>query len=187
MAGVEVSPEALLSRGIGVIPNSNMELLFNAPTLREFQYSWQMSPRDEDEAEQVKKIIRFFKQGMAAKTLASKAGDKTLFLGTPNVFQLEFKTQNNKLIEGVNKLKTCAVTGTSVNYAPGGSWAAYEEGQPVSTVLTIRVQELEPIYATDYQGGEKGTAVVENRKRDPSDPENSFGDLYSITDSEVGY
>ena len=96
-------------------------------------------------------------------------------------------SQNNKLIEGVNKLKTCAVTGTSVNYAPGGSWAAYEEGQPVSTVLTIRVQELEPIYATDYQGGEKGTAVVENRKRDPSDPENSFGDLYSITDSEVGY
>ena len=97
MAGVEVSPEALLARGIGVIPNSNMELLFNAPTLREFQYSWQMSPRDEDEAEQVKKIIRFFKQGMAAKTLANKAGARTLFLGTPNVFQLEFKTQNGKI------------------------------------------------------------------------------------------
>ena len=59
MAGVEVSPEALLSRGIGVVPNSNMELLFNAPTLREFQYSWQMSPRDEDEAEQVKKLLDF--------------------------------------------------------------------------------------------------------------------------------
>ena len=90
---------------------------------------------------------------MAAKTLANKAGDRTLFLGTPNVFQLEFKTQGNELIEGVNKLKPCAVTGTSVNYAPGGSWSAYERGQPVSTVLTIRVQELEPIYATDYQSG----------------------------------
>lgn len=144
-----------------------------------------MSPRDEDEAEQVKKIIRFFKQGMAAKTLASKAGDRTLFLGTPNVFQLEFKTQNNELIEGVNKLKTCAVTGTSVNYAPGGSWAAYEEGQPVSTVLTIRVQELEPIYATDYNT-EVVNDVGNKRRRDPSDPE-SLGDLYSITDSEVGY
>ena len=186
MAGVEVSPEALLARGIGVIPNSNMELLFNAPTLREFQYSWQMSPRDEDEAEQVKKIIRFFKQGMAAKTLANKAGDRTLFLGTPNVFQLEFKTQSNELIEGVNKLKPCAVTGTSVNYAPGGSWSAYERGQPVSTVLTIRVQELEPIYATDYQedviGGRKaGFGYIER------DGSITSGDLYSITDSEVGY
>ena len=181
MAGVEISPEALLSRGIGVVPNSNMELLFNAPTLREFQYSWQMSPRDENEAEEVKRIIRFFKQGMAAKTLANKAGDKTLFLGTPNVFQLEFKTQGNELIEGVNKLKPCAVTGTSVNYAPGGSWSAYERGQPVSTVLTIRVQELEPIYATDYQKD-----VIEERKRNPYDVE-SRGDLYSITDSEVGY
>ena len=83
-----------------------MELLFNAPTLREFQYSWQMSPRDEDEAKEVKKLLDFSKQGMAARTLASKAGDRTLFLGTPNVFQLEFKTQNGKLIEGVNKLKT---------------------------------------------------------------------------------
>ena len=183
MAGVEVSPEALLARGLGVVPNSNMELLFNAPTLREFQYSWQMSPRDEDEAEQVKKIIRFFKQGMAAKTLANTAGDRTLFLGTPNVFQLEFKTQNGKLIEGVNKLKTCAVTGTSVNYAPGGSWAAYEDGQPVSTVLTIRVQELEPIYASDY---DTEVSAISNRKRNPSDPK-SLGDLYSITDSEVGY
>lgn len=185
MAGVEVSPEALLARGLGVVPNNNMELLFNAPTLREFQYSWQMSPRDEDEAKEVKRIIRFFKQGMAARTLASKAGDRTLFLGTPNVFQLEFKTQNGKLIEGVNKLKTCAVTGTSVNYAPGGSWSAYERGQPVSTVLTIRVQELEPIYATDYDT-EVYNEIGNERRRDASDP-NSLGDLYSITDSEVGY
>ena len=102
------------------------------------------------------------------------------------VFQLEFKTQSNELIEGVNKLKPCAVTGTSVNYAPGGSWSAYERGQPVSTVLTIRVQELEPIYATDYQedviGGRKaGFGYVK--------PDGSIisGDLYSITDSQVGY
>ena len=44
-AGVEVSPESLLARGYGVVPNSNMELLFNAPTLREFVFNWKLSPK----------------------------------------------------------------------------------------------------------------------------------------------
>jgi hypothetical protein len=48
--------------------------------------------------------------------------------------------------------------------------------------LTIRVQELEPIYATDYQQN-----VIEERKRNPSNPKKSLGDLYSISKSEVGY
>ena len=133
-----------------------------------------------NEAEEVKKLLDFSNKVWQQKHLHLRQVINS-FLGTPNVFQLEFKTQGNELIEGVNKLKTCAVTGTSVNYAPGGSWSAYERGQPVSTVLTIRVQELEPIYATDYQKD-----VIEERKRNPYDVE-SRGDLYSITDSEVGY
>ena len=50
MAGFDVSAESILARGRGVIPNNNMELLFNAPALREFQFNWKMSPRSEDEA-----------------------------------------------------------------------------------------------------------------------------------------
>jgi hypothetical protein len=36
MAGFEVSPESILANRAGLVPNSNIELLFNAPTLREF-------------------------------------------------------------------------------------------------------------------------------------------------------
>ena len=159
-AGVEVSPESLLARGYGVVPNSNMELLFNAPTLREFVFNWKLSPRDEDEALQVKQIIRFFKQGMAAKKIqGSSSGERSLFLGTPNIFRMQFKTQNGEVIEGVNRIKPCAITGTSVNYTPESTWAAYDKGQPVSSIITIRMQELEPLYATDY-----AEEVVENRR-----------------------
>ena len=62
MAGFDVSAESILARGRGVIPNNNMELLFNAPALREFQFNWKMSPRSEDEAKIVNKIIKFLKQ-----------------------------------------------------------------------------------------------------------------------------
>lgn len=197
-AGVEVSPETLLARGLGVVPNSNMELLFNAPTLREFSFNWRLSPRDAREAAEVKKIIRFFKQGMAARTISSQAGDRSLFLGTPNIFRIQFKTANGQIIEGVNRIKPCAVTGTSVNYTPEGAWAAYDQGQPVSTVLSIRVQELEPVYASDYSED-----VIDNRTMTKVPDPNFIGppgpdtpmvdvpvgekDLYSIRPSEVGY
>ena len=53
LAGVNVSPEALLARGLGVVPNSNMELLFNSPTLRTFVFNWKMAPRDAYEATKI--------------------------------------------------------------------------------------------------------------------------------------
>lgn len=171
-AGIEIAPETILSRGFGVIPNSNMELLFNAPTLREFQFSWRLSPRSRKEARRIRKIIRFFKQGMAAKKLSGKAGDKSVFLGTPNIFKLEFKTVGGEIIKGVNRIKPCAVVGTNVDYSPEGNWSAYDEGQPSSVILAIQVKELEPIFDTDYQ---------RDSIRDDRD------DLYSIRKNEVGY
>ena len=149
-AGVNVSPESLLKRGIGVVPNSNMELMFNAPTLRKFEYSWKLAPRDPGEAAMINNIIRFFKQGMAVKTTANKAGGSSLLLGTPNVFRVKFQTSNESQIAGMHRLKTCAVTGCSVSYTPEGTWAAYDNGQPTANTLSLRMEELEPIYSSDY-------------------------------------
>ena len=58
LAGFGLSPEAILARGAGIIPNSNLQLLFNAPTLRAFRFNWKMSPRSEAESIVIKKIIR---------------------------------------------------------------------------------------------------------------------------------
>ena len=148
--GFAVESESILARGAGIVPNSNLELLFNSPTLRSFSFSYRLSPRSAEEAKMVRKIIRFFKQGMAAKKLTGKSGQASFFLGTPNVFKLEYRN-GTKPIDGVNRFKTCALTSFSCNYTPDGIWAAYDAGQPVSTVFSMTFSELEPIYDTDYQ------------------------------------
>jgi hypothetical protein len=152
-AGFEVSAESILARGAGIVPNSNLELLFQGPTLRQFGFTWRMSPRSELEAKNVKRIIRFFKQGSSPRKVNSQsgAGANSLFLGTPNVFKLSYKTAGNKEISGLNKFKICALVNMSVVYAPDGQWAAYDEGQPVSLTMTLNFQEIEPVYESDYQ------------------------------------
>ena len=57
----------ILARTQGAIMNNNLELLFESPQLREFQFVFLFSPRSGSEAATVKKIIRYFKQGMAVK------------------------------------------------------------------------------------------------------------------------
>ena len=169
--GFEVSPESILARGLGVVPNSNMQLLFNNVTLRGFNFSYLMSPRSKDEAKVVNQIIRTFKQGMAAKKRNLQAGGASLFLGTPNVYKLEYKSGNDP-IKGMNKFKICALKGFAVNYSPNGKWSAYEGGQPSSVTMTMTFQEIEPIYDTDYQNNI------------PSDI--SF-DLPKVEADEIGY
>ena len=155
----QVSPEALLARGQGIIPNNNLALLFNSPTLREFTFAWKMSPRSKEEAIRVNNILRFFKQGMAPKKQSnSTGGGRSFFLGTPNVFDIHFKTTKRKANffnsidrnDSVLRIKTCACTGAAVSYTPEGMWNAYEDGQPVAITLTLRFAELEPIFDTDY-------------------------------------
>lgn len=180
MAGFSVSPESILARGAGIIPNSNLELLFNSPTLREFTFQYRMSPRGKEEAREINNIIRFFKQGMAAKKQGAKsgAGAASYFLGTPDVFQLSYRTTNNSPIKGVNRIKTCALTGFAMNYAADGNWAAYDEGQPVSVIMNMSFKELEPIYDSDYQSNINESRLANNEQ---------LQDLYPVSNEDVGY
>ena len=110
----------------------------------------------------------------------STAGGASYFLGTPNVFRLQYRTDENEAIKGLNRIKTCALTGTSVNYTPEGAFASYEKGQPVSVLLSLNFQELEPIYDTDYkyEGGDGERAAKDDT---------SEGYRWKIRDEEVGY
>ena len=77
---------------LGQIFNNNLELLFQGPTLRTFNFRYKFSPRDESEIKNVMKIIRAFKQSSAVQR--SQSG---LFLVTPNTYRLEFKKGGAKL------------------------------------------------------------------------------------------
>ena len=135
----------ILSRATGAVINPNMELLFKGPQLRTFSITWRMSPRDYEEAEMVKKIIRMFKQSMAVKRTPSQ-----LFLISPNTYALRWLTAGNREHSWLPKIKECALTTFSVNYTPDGNYATYENSSMVAYELQFGFQELEPIYHDNY-------------------------------------
>ena len=146
--GVNITPNQILARSEGAILNPNMELLFNGPTLRSFRFSFKMTPRNPDEGEQIKKIIRCFK-----KNMAPKVGKSSTFLETPNVFELTYR-QGSSDHKFLNKFKQCFLSDISVNYTGEGTYATYHDGTPVSMTMDLTFKELEPVYDSDYTKGE---------------------------------
>jgi hypothetical protein len=144
----------ILSRTTGAITNPNMELLFSAPTLRPFNFTFKLSARSDREAQVIRSIIRFFKQGMAPIRTESQ-----LFLKAPHTFQLEY-LHRNKPHNYLNKFKECALTSFSVDYAPEGQYATFTDGAMVSYQITMQFSELEPVFNDDYTND--GTGLSPN-------------------------
>jgi hypothetical protein len=136
-------------------------------------------------------LIRAFKQWSAPRKLSgdvslgpTQAGGSSLFLGTPNIFQLSYMTteSGNRVVNRyVHKFKPCALTAFSVNYAPNSQWLSYENGAPVTFNLNFTFSELEPIYNTDFT-----TNISSDRRADPLNGTGT-GDLMPIQVYDVGY
>ena len=147
LAEAGMGKRGMLSRLGGGILNPNMELLFQAPGMRTFNFSFTMSARRRGEATQIKKIIRFFKQGMSVKTSSQK-----LFLVTPNLFEIKYKTGEGEDHPSIGKILDCALVSLNTSYGDGSTYMTFDD--PARTMTTYKIdmvfKELDPITSDNY-------------------------------------
>jgi hypothetical protein len=139
--------QGFLARTAGLIINPNLELLFSAPTLRPFNFTFKLASRSPKESETIRSIIRFFKQGMSPIRSQSN-----LFLKAPHTFQIQY-LHKVESISFLNKFKECALQSFSVSYTPEGQYATFNDGAMVSYQITMQFSELEPVFNDDYEDG----------------------------------
>ena len=147
IAGAATGLDAqVIQRGSGAVMNPNMELLFNGPQLRNFGFTFKLSPRDAKEAKTVIKIMRFFKQGMAPIRTADR-----FFLKAPHTFQIKYQGAGGKRDQPyLNKFKECALTNCGIQYTPDGNYNTFSDGVMTSYSMQLTFNELTPIYNDDY-------------------------------------
>ncbi len=135
----------LLGRA-GIALNPNLEVLFNGPLLRTFQYSFRFTPRSDSEAQTVRTIIKVFK-----KTMAPKRRNK-VFLDVPAVYKIKYVYNSERKDHPfLNKIKPCALANFNVQYAPDGNYMTYDDGSMTSYGVSLTFKELEPIYNDDIR------------------------------------
>ena len=165
-AGQAASVPNILQRAEGRMINNNLELLFNGPSLRSFNFNFKFRPRSPDEADEIRKIIRAFKINSAPVRSAD-----FMFLATPNIFRIQYiynqdvdpnesrtsLTKTSREHPYMNRIKPCALVGMNVNYTPEGSYMTYSDGGSMTGYdLSLSFKELEPIYKDDHANHKMG-------------------------------
>ena len=146
-SAVGISADEVLARTQGAVVNPNLELLFKGPTLRPFNFTFQMGARNEPESDEIMRILRFFKQGGSPQRTQAQ-----YLVKAPHTFQIEYLHrgdggQQNKYL---NRIKECALLSVGVNYTPNNNYATFKNGAPVSIELSLSFKELEPVFNDQY-------------------------------------
>ena len=163
--GINVDIDQFITRQTGAAINPNLELLFGGPQLRSFNFAFNFAPNSTTEARMVRKIQRWFKQGMLpSRKRATASAESSLFLASPNVFRIAYKNHNRR-IKGLNMFKICALTSVQIDFTPDGVFNSYEDSKaismPVRSTMGLSFTELTPIFKDDYDPKSEDPSMID--------------------------
>ena len=130
----------LANKIFGRSANPYLEVLYGGPQLRTFNYSFKFAPKNEDEKNDVQKIIQMFRFHSAPE----HRNDHNMFLGLPSEFDIHYMYQAEDGVANENthypKIATCVLQSVTTNFTPNGV-KSHADGSPV--VITMDLQFLE--------------------------------------------
>jgi len=140
-----VDPEAITgfaNKAFGQATNPYMEVIFEKVGMRTFSYNFTFSPRNEDETQDVQRIIKMFRFHM----LPEMQGANERFLTLPSTFDIHYMYQMSTDVALENnfysKIATCVLNGVDVDYTPDGV-KSFASGAPTQIKMGLNFMETE--------------------------------------------
>lgn len=173
ITGESVSLDEFMGSTRGVVMNPNSELLFQGLDMRNFALNFKLVPRSVNEADQIEKIIAYFKKaslpygnsgytdpGAKLVTDVATAGISAMFGGknslaanyirVPDLVRVSFM-RGGGLNPNVPQYKMCALTQVDINYTPDGAYATTKDGRMVAYNLALAFQETKLVFREEIQ------------------------------------
>ena len=133
-----------LSKVTGLAENPFVEVVFERVNPRKFTYTFNLQARTQKEAQDINKIITFFKFHMHPEMENDVSGGR--YFKVPSEFEIHY-AYNGQVNNYLNKISRCVLTGTSVDYGEGGftTFRQFDDqgAAPVSINMTLSFTEAE--------------------------------------------
>lgn len=121
--------------------NPRVEVLFTMTALRDFQFEFLMTPRNEEEARAIQGIVKTLRYHAAPELMS--AGFQFI---PPAEFDITFYHRGVET-DKLPRINTCVLARLEVDYAPGtGMFSTFKDGQPVATRIMMVFKEVEIIH-----------------------------------------
>ena len=122
-----------IQKAMGQIYNPHPSVFFKGLPMRQYSFLWKLVPIEKDDAANLKKMIDVIKKNI----LPDLAGD---FLTYPNLLQISVE---GKGAGRYGVFKKMFVEAFSVNYTGEGTSAFFDDGAPVSIIMSMPLRESE--------------------------------------------
>ena len=132
--------ENAVSVGLRKNLNPFTSLMYKSPALRQFQFTWSLKPKNAKQAFLINKFIDDVR--LAAHPSFASVGGVELggFFNYPSEFQVQIVGGNNKtLLDMIGSV----CTNLQVQYDTEGNVYTHVDGRPVTSTITISLQETQ--------------------------------------------
>ena len=142
----------------GMVLNPRIEKLFKQKDIRNFSFSWDFYPRNQDEVNTIKDIIETFRYHSSPSKYSGteNANDPQIVLRVPAEFTIKFISSTpNGFAENehIPKISRCVITGIGVDYTPTGIFSTLPDNSPVAYTLTLSFSEMTQLTREDIGAG----------------------------------
>ena len=152
-----------ISRATGQILNPHKAVVYQGPGgFRTFSYNFVMVPKNAAEAEQIFKIVKFFKRRMHPGTGTGTGIDNisSVTLTYPDEFEIKYHV-NKADADGsadngskpLFKIKNCFMDSFSVDYSTSGISSFTDDSQPLTTTMSLSFKETQLLTKADIDAG----------------------------------
>lgn len=142
----------------GMVLNPRIEKLFKQKDIRNFSFSWDFYPRNQDEVNMIKDIIETFRYHSSPSKYSGteNANDPQIVLRVPAEFTIKFISSTpNGFAENehIPKISRCVITGIAVDYTPTGIFSTLPDNSPVAYTLSLSFSEMTQLTREDIGAG----------------------------------
>lgn len=118
----------------GLIRNPHLTTIFEGVRIKSYAFTWKLSPRSQDEAYEMERLINYIKTFMHPQVIGGGFA-----LEYPYLANVQFEAGNNQTMPNV---KDSFITRMEINNAAGGTMAFFRDGKSVALELTLGFQEI---------------------------------------------
>lgn len=116
--------------------NPFREVIFESVDFRSFNFKYKFLPKNKQESEAIRNIVKLFKYHMHPEISKSK-----LFFIYPSEFVISYYFQNDKNTY-FHKMAPCALESMEVSYG-GEQFSSFDDGNPTEVNISLTFRELE--------------------------------------------
>lgn len=149
----------------GIAKNPQQEQLLDSVPFRSWDFTFDFYPRNKDEAEEVRQIIKVFRQSMLPDTFrpsgknaegeldVEQVEKKTALLNAtyfnyPNIFDIYF---HGPIADKVDGFLPTVCTNAQVDYTGGQKFSTFYDGTPNHIQLTLNFLEIKTLTLGNYE------------------------------------